>query len=149
MQVLTGNIVTLLSLWAHSCLNGRLLFTRMVQTDAHRHRSAFLCKWGRGIPCTFLLHSRLTFGFLKRYWGAPGDLFIAKMDGHSLRVKWVLGSMCRFKQNKLFGYNIRMYWTNFWQPTVHVKQNIFERTLIEVCSPHLYLSFGTFYARIG
>ena len=29
------------------------------------------------------------------------------------------------------GYNIRMYWTNFWQPTVHVQQNMFEKTLIK------------------
>ena len=27
-------------------------------------------------------------------------------------------------------YSIRMYWTNFWQPTVRVQQNIFERTLL-------------------
>ena len=30
------------------------------------------------------------------------------------------------------GHNIRMYWTIFWHPTVHVKQNIFEKTLLEV-----------------
>ena len=42
-----------------------------------------------------------------------------------------------------------MYWTNFWQPTAHVQQNIFEKTLIEACAPRLYASFGTFYAQIG
>ena len=47
------------------------------------------------------------------------------------------------------GYNIRMYWTKFWQPTVHVQQNIFEKALIEAGSPHLYASFGTFCAQIG
>ena len=47
------------------------------------------------------------------------------------------------------GYNIRMYWTNFWQLTVHVQENIFEKTLIEACSPHFYASFGTFYSQIG
>ena len=26
-------------------------------------------------------------------------------------------------------YSICMYWTNVWQPTVHVQQNIFEKTL--------------------
>ena len=45
-------------------------------------------------------------------------------------------------------YNICMYWTNFWQPTVYVQQNIFEKILIEVCSPYLYASFGTFCAII-
>ena len=35
-------------------------------------------------------------------------------------------------------YSIRMYWTNFWHPTVHVKQNIFEKTLIKVGSSYLY-----------
>ena len=47
------------------------------------------------------------------------------------------------------GYSIHMYWTNFWQPTVHVKQTIFEKTLIEVCRTHLYASFGTFCVQIG
>ena len=46
-------------------------------------------------------------------------------------------------------YSIRMYWTNFRQPTAHVQQNIFGKTLIEVCSPHLYASFGTFCVQIG
>ena len=52
------------------------------------------------------------------------------------------------KINRL-GHNIRMYWTNFRQPTAHVQQNIFEKTLIEVCSPHLYASFRTFCVQIG
>ena len=47
------------------------------------------------------------------------------------------------------GHNIRMYWTNIRQPTAHVQQNIFGKTLIEVRSSHLYASFGTFYAKIG
>ena len=42
-----------------------------------------------------------------------------------------------------------MYWTNIRQPTVHVQQNIFGKTLIEVCSPHLYASYGTFCVQIG
>ena len=45
-------------------------------------------------------------------------------------------------------HNIHVYWTNFWQQTVHEQQNIFENTLIEDCSPHLYASFGTFYVQI-
>ena len=46
-------------------------------------------------------------------------------------------------------HNIRMYWTNFRQPTAHLQQNIFGKTLIEVCSLHLYASFGTFCVQIG
>ena len=42
-----------------------------------------------------------------------------------------------------------MNWTNFRQPTAHVKQNIFEKTLTEESSPYLYASFGTFCAQIG
>ena len=42
-----------------------------------------------------------------------------------------------------------MYWTNLWQPYVHVQQNIFEKTLILVGSSHLYASFGTFYVQIS
>ena len=44
------------------------------------------------------------------------------------------------------GHNICMYWTNFWQSTAHVKQNIFEKTSY---SPNLYASFATFCAKIG
>ena len=47
------------------------------------------------------------------------------------------------------GHNIRMYWPNFWQPTNDVQQNIFEKSLIEVCSTHLYASFDTFCVQIG
>ena len=35
------------------------------------------------------------------------------------------------------GHNIRMYWTNFRQPTAHVQKNVFGKTSIEVRSPHL------------
>ena len=38
-------------------------------------------------------------------------------------------------------HSIRMYWTNFWQMTVHAKQFFFEKTLYEVGSSHLYASF--------
>ena len=47
------------------------------------------------------------------------------------------------------GHYIRMYWTNFWQTTVHVQQNIFEKSLTEVGSPHIYASIGTFCTQIG
>ena len=42
-----------------------------------------------------------------------------------------------------------MYWTHFWQTTVNVQQNIFVKSLIEVGSPHIYASFGTFCTQIG
>ena len=35
------------------------------------------------------------------------------------------------------GYNISIYKTNFWQPAVHVQQNIFEKTLLEFVV-HIY-----------
>ena len=47
------------------------------------------------------------------------------------------------------GHNIRMYWTNFWPPTVHIQKNIFENTLIEVCSSYIYASCDTFCVQIG
>ena len=34
------------------------------------------------------------------------------------------------RKNKNLSYSIHMYWTNFWRPTVHVLQNIFEIILI-------------------
>ena len=46
-------------------------------------------------------------------------------------------------------YNIRLYIANFWQPNVHVQQNIFGKILLEVGSWHLYASFGTFCVQIG
>jgi len=46
-------------------------------------------------------------------------------------------------------YNMRMFWTNFWQPTVHIQQTIFEKTPIEVFYSYLYASFGTFCVQIG
>ena len=42
-----------------------------------------------------------------------------------------------------------MYWTHFWQQTIHVQQNIFEKILIEDGTSHLYASFGTFCVQIG
>ena len=52
------------------------------------------------------------------------------------------------RENMNLPCSIRMYFTNFWQPTVHVQQNIFEKTLIKACSPHLYASFCTFCLQI-
>ena len=46
-------------------------------------------------------------------------------------------------------YSIRIYWTNFWQPTVHVQKNVFEKTLIKDGSSHLYAYFGFFCVQIG
>ena len=38
-----------------------------------------------------------------------------------------------------------MYVLNkFWQQTANIQQNIFEKTLLVGCSPHLFASFGTF-----
>ena len=43
-----------------------------------------------------------------------------------------------------------MYWANFWQTTIPVQiGNTFVINFIEVCSPYLYASFGTFCAKIG
>ena len=53
------------------------------------------------------------------------------------------------QKKRNLAYSIRMCWTNFWPPTVHEQQNIFENTLIWVGSSHLYASFGTFCIQIG
>ena len=44
--------------------------------------------------------------------------------------------------------NIRLYWTNFCLPTVRAKQSIFEQTLIEAGSLHLYASFAPFASKL-
>ena len=68
-------------------------------------------------------------------------------------LKWGFENWCFLRTNSAkincLGHNIRMYWTNFWQPTVYVQPNMFEKTLIEVGSPHLCASFGTFCAQIS
>ena len=46
-------------------------------------------------------------------------------------------------------HNIRTYWPNFQPPNAHVQQNIFVKTPIEVCSLHLYASFGSFCVQFG
>ena len=53
------------------------------------------------------------------------------------------------RKNMNIPYSILMYWTNFWQPTVHAPQNIFEKTLIEDGSSNICASFGTFCIQIG
>ena len=53
-------------------------------------------------------------------------------------------------QNFIFtSWVMSMYWTNFWQPTVHVQQNISGKILLEIWSPYLCASFGTFCFPIG
>ena len=52
------------------------------------------------------------------------------------------------RRNMNLLYSIRMYWTNFWQPTVQVQQDIFEKTLNEVDSSYLHASFGSFCVKI-
>ena len=42
-------------------------------------------------------------------------------------------------------YSIRMYWTNFCQPTVRVKQNIFEENQIEHSDPKIAMNFKSLY----
>ena len=51
------------------------------------------------------------------------------------------------RKNMNLPYSIRMYWTKL--PTVHLQQNFFEKTPLEVGSSHIYASFGTFCVQIG
>ena len=53
------------------------------------------------------------------------------------------------RKNMNLPYSIRMYWTNFLPLSVHVQQNIFEITHIEVGSSNLYASFVTLWVQIG
>ena len=75
--------------------------------------------------------------------------FIAIKRFENSHVAWLsLECTDSTKINRL-EYNIRMYWTNFRQTTAHVQQTFFGKTLIDVCSLHLYASFGTFCVQIG
>ena len=53
------------------------------------------------------------------------------------------------RKNMNLPYSIHMYWTNFWQPTIHAPQYIWKKTLTENGSSHSYASFGTFCVQIG
>ena len=55
----------------------------------------------------------------------------------------------KHKSTLLHTIYVRMYWTNYWQPTVDVQQFFFEKNLTEVGSSHLCASFGTFCVQIG
>ena len=77
---------------------------------------------------------------------SPGNLQfspIAKFSNPFLSYRY------RFNQKNRPEHNIRMYWTNFWQPTVYVQQNVFEKIVIEVYSPHLHASFSIFCVHNG
>ena len=52
--------------------------------------------------------------------------------GHNIRITYVLNEFLTADQ----------------RPTIRVQQNIFEKKLIEVCSPRLCASFDTFCAQI-
>ena len=65
--------------------------------------------------------------------------FISSLNFELWLLVYLASTMPRKNMNLL--YSIRMYWTNFWQPTFHVQQNIFEKTLIEIGASHFYASF--------
>ena len=72
---------------------------------------------------------------------------------HDFQIRWILKiknfALTLPRKNMNLPYSICMFWTNFWQPTIHVQENIFEKTLLEVGSWYLYTSFGTLYVQIG
>ena len=67
----------------------------------------------------------------------------------ALELKFSIQGTLPRKNMTIPSYSIRMYWTNFWQPTIYVQQNIFDKSLLKLCSIHLYASFGTFCVQIG
>ena len=101
----------------------------------------------------------LDTGTSLRWTGRLQCNFVKKKNSYCLTNGQWLVVLKRIRDKITFGtdstkinrpvHNIRTYWTNFRQPTAHVQQNIFAKTPIEVCSSHLYASFGTFYAKIG
>ena len=88
--------------------------------------------------------SRASFqGYLLIFMMQKGSKNVCKINF------WNILTYTLTRKNMNLPYSIRMYWTNSWQPTVHVQQTIFEKSLIEVGSSHLYASFGTFCVQIG
>ena len=114
-------------------------------------RKKFCPKTANGMQITkcskkYEHHNFLTVGFLKRL-----NFYIQHWK--MLEIEVFPKIVCCTDSTKINrprpGYNIRMYWTKFRQPTAHVQQNIFGKSIIEVCSLHLYASFGTFCVQIG
>ena len=85
----------------------------------------------------FLFNLNLVHMFDYHWWFTLYILFV---------IFWLFLATDSFKINRP-GYNIN--WTNIWQPTIHVQQIFFQKTLPEVCSSNLYASFGTFCVQIG
>ena len=51
---------------------------------------------------------------------------------------------------RAFGdFPVRIFTSLILKTNALVKQNIFGKTCVEVCSSHLYASYGTFYGQIG
>ena len=78
----------------------------------------------------WILHSSTTF-FVKVHKYTLIHKFFSK-SALNIALRW---RPIRTDSTKINcpGYNVHVYWTN-----------IFEKTLIDICSPHLYASFGTF-----
>ena len=87
------------------------------------------------------------FGRLKVLTKAPKILLVLFFS-----LMWLICVFWNYtmpRKNMNLPYSILMYWTNIWQPTVRVQQDIFEKILVEDSSSHLYASFGTFCVQIG
>ena len=81
-------------------------------------------------------------------------LIVGKIELHETKVVFseslwscVQTYYIPYKIKHLMHNIVRLYWTNFWQPTVHAQQNIFEKTPIEICSTLLYASFAPFASK--
>ena len=78
----------------------------------------------------------------EHFFVSPDGLLVFSMLAQVISTRISQPSLPRKNMN--LHYSIFLFWTNFWQPTVHVQKNIFEKNLIKAYSPHLYASFGTF-----
>ena len=91
--------------------------------------------------------------FRDKNYSKRWNYFCAKKSYELPNFLWEMDPFCVFPTDSTKinrpRHNICMYWTNFCQPTNHVKQNIFEQTLIKDVGLSLYASFDTFCVQIG
>ena len=52
------------------------------------------------------------------------------------------------RKNMNLPYSVRLYWASFWQPTVHVQQNIFEKILQKLVASIFTLILAPFTSKV-
>ena len=102
------------------------------------------CKISKVMSVKSVVVWQLTLGRCNKRRTADIRFYFCKNIIFNDKSNYFLRYRNSIKHETTLLHTYAMYWTNFWQPTVRVQQNIFEKTFIKVGSSHLYASFDTF-----